>query len=157
MLTTVAFATSSLAVFDAVFGGHAQLLEESLPQGYTLAEHEKIVASVHFGSDTSTGHAYMILRQEDIARAVKLIYDRFGICAPMGEDTVFAEMINIYVANLITALLRGQRDINIEVPDMTPAERIAPDAEETVLLRMQARDALVFTFCYTLSTRKQLS
>lgn len=155
LVMTAAFATSSLRVFNAVFGEAAQLTEESILRHYHLAEDEQIVASVRFSSDAVEGRAFMILRTEDMRQAVEAILSRFCIKTPVEDSAVFAELINIYVANLIADLLCGHQGMMIEVPDKVPAGKMPDHQEEMALVRLRTESGLSFTFCYSINTRKQ--
>lgn len=152
MVTTEAFVECSAAALDTVFGVHTNLARQTTQVRDVCSEDEQAVASLCFEGDLA-GRVMMILRKQDIRKAIDWILARYDIQTPVEDHVVFAELLNIYVANLSTHLKTHALKMLIGTPDAAWRDGVDAYLEGTGLLavQMQTDEVLPFTFVYLLS------
>lgn len=152
-MTSAMFAEQSANILAQVFGMEMQMADVSCAPMVLRAE-DRVVASVHF-SGAYTGRLYLIMPQGQIREVIDSLLARYAIRTPVEDGAVFAEMINMIAAHLVTVMTPSGREINIAPPDADCLALRDNNTQQTSLT-FTTPQAMRFTLrCEYTTTRKQ--
>ena len=140
-----AFAQFNADVLSQVFA--VDVTDISLSDGAkaTIAG-EEVVASLAFSGDYQ-GRMWLATEKTQIRPIIEDLLNRYQIATPVEDSAVFAEMLNMCAANLVTAIAPYVK-ISIFPPDAElPAFSSSP-GKHRLAVAMQTQQAQAFIFYY---------
>lgn len=151
-----AFLYASTSVLQQVFG--VTVTRKRRSQDLRAVAGKMIaVASLTFSGD-NTGRLWMLLEEEQIQPLVEHLMARYALRTPVVAREVFAEMLNVYTAQLVTALSRSGLTHVISPPDLDfpPCVEGPRDLEFTVFMKTKESFAFAFHYIYEPPDTKEL-
>ncbi len=150
MLTLSGFVQASAAALERVFGLQAGSAQAHIERAYSPTSEETAVAALRFCGDYS-GSVCLLLPKWQARATVRRFLSRYAIDLPVEDEAVFAELLNMYAGNLLTAMQRYGAALDI-LPPYAPAG-FAPE-DGALFVRLGAGDSQTYTLLYQFDAGK---
>lgn len=148
MIATQEFISCNEKVLENVFGTKVTRSELHRSIDRDGLFEDDVVASIQVEGNY-TGQVAFIIPKEGIPKVIALILRKYEVDIPVKERVVFAEMINIFAANLITCLLPYGIVLSISPPDAAASAR--HEGNTSLLVTMETDTGFPFSVYYALN------